>query len=412
MLLLNGAKKTMKICPKNRCTGCGVCGIVCPTNAIKMEYDDKGFITPQVDDEKCVECGKCISYCHVNRNGECTTSILEVYSVCAKDIDLRMGASSGGVVSIFAKNIFENGGVVVGAVFDENKVLHEDIAYSWDEYTKRGFARSKYVQSETRKCFSEIKLYLDNNKGYLLFVGTPCQNSALKKYLGDIKYENLIQIDFVCHGVPSPAVFSMYCKHLEEKYNSKIENIRFRVKKPSWSLSSTEYQFESGKIYRGNMMQDGYNVGFVTDIFLRESCYECKYASAARYSDITVCDYWGSREKTITDEDDKCGVSAMIIHTDKGKKLFDDTREKMLYKQVSYASVVAGNARLEYGRTENGIKELFWEDYQRGLNWHQLKKKYFGSLLKKYKLKSRIAMKYRYSVPFELLKILKKGWKN
>ena len=48
-----------KICDKEKCTGCGACKNICTKNAIKMEYDDKGFLIPVIDKEKCINCGLC-----------------------------------------------------------------------------------------------------------------------------------------------------------------------------------------------------------------------------------------------------------------------------------------------------------------------------------------------------------------
>ena len=60
---------------------------------------------------------------------------------------------------------------------------------------------SKYVQSHIGDIYKNVKNDLLNNK-LTLFIGTPCQVAGLKSFLRK-EYENLVTIDFVCHGVPS-----------------------------------------------------------------------------------------------------------------------------------------------------------------------------------------------------------------
>lgn len=52
----------------NKCTGCTVCSYVCPAKAITMQMNDEGFKYPLIDEEKCIECSKCIRFCHTLEN--------------------------------------------------------------------------------------------------------------------------------------------------------------------------------------------------------------------------------------------------------------------------------------------------------------------------------------------------------
>lgn len=401
----------MEICKVEECTGCGACYIVCPVKAIKLVKHAKGWLIPNVDSELCVKCNKCKDVCHINSYKIKFERQYGCYAVCAKNNIMRLEASSGGIVSILAQYVFLLGGAVVGAVFDQDQHLYEDIAFSWEEYCRKGFSRSKYVQSETRDCFTRIKEYLEQNRLPLLFVGTPCQNAALSTFLGK-SYSNLIKLDFVCHGVPSPEVFRSYCKYLEKRYNSPIKQIKFRVKRPSWSLSSTVYMFENGKKYIGNMMDDPYNACFVNNNSLRESCYNCKYCRMERTSDMTVCDYWGKREVQLSQQDEQLGVSAVIINSDIGNKYFSEIKELIISKEISYASILAGNARLQDAHCDHSNSEEFWKAYLSGKSWDELNE-FCVSYLDCVSKKTAFLMRYGTRQPIKfvrsIFRIMRKG---
>lgn len=396
----------MEICNVLECTGCGACASKCPKKAIDMIRDEKGFYVPKINGKLCVNCGLCKRVCHVNSYYNDTSSMNITYAACAKNKQIRAISSSGGIVTILARMVFNRGGLVVGAVFDDNNHLYEDISSSWDDYTKRKFFRSKYVQSDSRDIFSKIQKNLNDDR-LLMFVGTPCLCAALKTYLGR-RYDNLIIIDFVCHGVPSPGVFDSYCKYLENKYKSKIVDIDFRVKKPSWLLSSTVYRFKNGKTYKGNMLEDLYNSCFANNNNnIRKSCNGCRYSCEQRCSDITVCDYWGKREITLSPRDDKYGVSAVIIHTEKGKGCFGTIKDDIIFEPVTYESVRQGNSRLYDGSLNIQNEEGFWRDFIVGKDWDDLKP-YCTSWFEGVSYKTKFMMLYGHTVPIKLISYIKK----
>ena len=58
----------------------------------------------------------------------------------------------------------------------------------------------------------ECEKFLKNNRK-VMFSGTPCQVAALKHYLQH-DYDNLLTVDIICHGVPSPKVWNLYLDEL------------------------------------------------------------------------------------------------------------------------------------------------------------------------------------------------------
>lgn len=192
----------MKISDKldllNDCCGCGSCIDTCHRSAIVLEKSIYGYKIPKVDLSLCIDCGKCVSVCPVLNNKTSSYENRKVYSAHAKDEKQRNSGSSGSVFYSLGKEIIERGGVVYGAFFDEKLQLrHKGVA---DLSELVPLMKSKYIQSDTIGIFNEIKSYLNQNRP-VLFVGTPCQCSALNNIVKD--KTNLFVVDFICHGVPS-----------------------------------------------------------------------------------------------------------------------------------------------------------------------------------------------------------------
>lgn len=226
--------------------------------------------------------------------------------------DEREKSSSGGIFILLAKKVIEGNGVVFGARFDENwRVVH---GYAENIEDVIPFLTSKYVQSSMGNMFRKAKEFLKNNR-IVLFSGTPCQISGLKSYLGK-EYSNLLTVDFICHGVPSPKVWEEY---LKDKANGKtIRAINFRDKTEGWKKFSLKIEFEDGSIYRGTQFQDPYLKGFLKDIYLRPSCYQCLNKGIKRISDITLADFWGIEHVKPELFDDR-GISAVLVHSVRGE---------------------------------------------------------------------------------------------
>ncbi len=48
---------------KEECCGCTACYACCPQGAIFMVEDEEGFEYPEIDENKCVRCYKCLKVC-------------------------------------------------------------------------------------------------------------------------------------------------------------------------------------------------------------------------------------------------------------------------------------------------------------------------------------------------------------
>lgn len=365
----------MEICKKEDCCGCASCVSVCQYDAIKMEQDERGFYHPEVDEDKCVSCGLCVIRCPVNQRDkhESIVNNQRVYASFSKNKNIRKSSSSGGVFSIVAEEIIKQGGVVFGVKWNENLVATHDYCEAVEGLKE--FRTSKYVQSKTEGIYLKVKSFLDQGR-LVLFSGAPCHIEALNLFLHK-KYENLLTIDVVCHGVPSPGVFNNYIDYLNSKYNTQISYMRFRDKSPAW-LSSSNVYFTKNKQKNINkrVISDPYYITFVNNVHLRSSCYNCRFSNTNRPSDITLCDYWGYNVTKIKYLDFyKNGISAVIINTDKGNKIFDKIKNRLNIEAGDLASVVRGNRNLSAPQIKSNDTDRFWNDYTSGrLDWHDYNK--------------------------------------
>lgn len=302
------------------CCGCSACYSICPVNAITMNYNEKGFLYPTIDSEKCVVCRKCEKVCSYKSDiaQESTSDCDYIYAMKTNKLDVLNKSSSGGAFSLFSDEIISDHGAVVSALYDNNK--NEVKFQLYNDYITRDKARgSKYIQANLCNVFSESVNWLKSHEGKkLLFVGTGCQVAGFEKYISAMGLrERVILIDLICHGVPSLGLWKKYCDNLEKKYKNKCTSVSFKDKRNGW-MNPLAYVIIGDKKVNIN----GYSEWFYGGYSLRNSCFQCPYAKTNRKTDITIGDFWGIKD-TIPEFYNEKGVSLLIIHTEKGKKLFD-----------------------------------------------------------------------------------------
>ncbi len=362
MITLTDAKK---------CTGCASCEQACPAGALKMTQDAEGFLFPVANESLCTNCKKCINICPEENPLE-SIQPYEVYAVRAKDEEVVNRSSSGGVFGTLAREVINLGGVAFGAGFDKDlNVIHKS-AETFDELSE--LMGSKYVQSDIKNTYKEVKELL--KKGVqVLFTGTPCQCAGLKKFLMK-DYQNLLLVDFVCHGVPSPALFENYLESMGEK--DRIVKVRFRDKttdKKSGHFISLEY--ENAPVYRVPTVQDPYMLAFVQNVSLRRSCYNCGFKNFSSGSDITIGDFWGI-DKTDSSLRDKEGVSLCALNTEKGKLFFEKISDKADFDLRTLEEALKENKAIVSSTRENPLREKYLKDVSK-LSINKLADKYLSN---------------------------------
>lgn len=298
---------------KEDCCGCAACEQICPKHCINLNEDKEGFLYPTVNHTICINCGLCEKVCPVLTPKKERLPI-RTYAGKYLNAAIREDSSSGGVFTLLAEQIINQGGVVFGAKFNEDW----ELAHSYTE-TMDGIApmrRSKYVQSSINNTFRVAEKFLKQGRK-VLFVGTPCQTTGLKKYL-HTEYDNLFTVDFVCHGVPSPKVWRKYLDWIKtdkQKDRRQFVEINFRDKSTGWKNYSITYATLSEK--KTQRFQDNpYMQAFLANLTLRPSCYNCQFKKGQTESDITIGDFWGIERLKPTIDDD-LGVSLIMIHNPK-----------------------------------------------------------------------------------------------
>lgn len=304
-----------------------MCGDVCPKNSISFKEDTEGFFYPEVDEDTCVDCGICSQKCptlnvSVNDKSE------KAYSGYATQIENKDSGSSGGVFSLLATNILNEGGVVYGAAFDDNLKLKHRRIEAVEEL--RPLCKSKYLQSDCSEIYNQVRKEL-KAKRKVLFVGTPCQCQALKNFIGQKMQDNLMLVDFVCHGVPNQKLFDENLTWNENRFG-KVKGIEFRYKgkkvlHPQTLKMIYEKNGKEKSVLRMHY-QDPFYFGFQKHITLRRSCYQCQWAKPDRCSDVTLADFWGI-EKANLGLDSKQGVSCLLLNTEKGHLAFVGIQHKL-----------------------------------------------------------------------------------
>ena len=344
----------INITDKHNCCGCNACGDICPKQAISFKFDNEGFWYPEVDMQKCIDCGMCEKVCPCLNVKEAKQPI-RVFAAINPNEGIRMTSSSGGVFWMLVERIIGDGGVVFGAAFDNEWMVCHSSAESLGE--AKEFRGSKYVQSRVNGCYKQVQDALKQGRK-VLFSGTACQISALKEYIRK-DYDNLFTVDVVCHGVPSPGIWNDYIKTLAS--SKTIKSINFRDKRTGWRNYVFSVQFSDGSELKESHNKNLYMIGFLHDLYLRPSCHSCKFKACSCGSDITLGDFWGI-EKLVPEIDDNRGVSIVLINTPKGEEIIKAL--ELSFIEVEYELAIKGNLCISIATPEPKWRTEFMERYE------------------------------------------------
>ena len=379
---------------KAECSGCSACQQICGHGSISMQADEDGFLFPVKDLTTCVDCGLCEKVCPFVKP-DYNNPLTDAYAAMAKAPEERAMSSSGGLFYLIAKRVIEQGGIVYGAILDENMQVRHAHAESLAELTPlRG---SKYVQSNLDDTYRQIRSNLREGR-LVYFTGVGCQVAGLKSFL--IKqYDNLITSDLVCHGVPNQKLFDEHIAYLQKRYKGTVVDYKFRDNKKWGGCEIVYIQHKSGHIKVHTLPTydlSPYLYSFMYSMTVRMSCYSCPFAKTPRQGDITLADYWGA-QVYFPELDHSKGISLVTVNTPKGDEIIKNIESELIIEKsnIKEASHYNGNLvhNTEMPPIRASIFELIRKEGYKHVAQTVFRPPYYNKLYLKSKLRALIGDK-------------------
>lgn len=380
---------------KSQCCACGACVQTCGNKAIKMIADDEGFCYPIVDLGACIDCGLCSNICQYINKVEKSKEKQRAFGGQIADPKILSESTSGGAFTAIANEWCDENYVIFGATANGLDVYHKYITDKTELYQ---FRRSKYSQSKIGNSFIEARNFLNQGKK-VLFSGTPCQIAGLKSLLKGVIYDNLLTVEVVCEGVPSP----LYIKKLEQTIANSISVLDYRYKDHDrWDFQVMYIKSSEGKIYKRDRWFNPFWSIWLSHLMSRPSCYNCLYTTKERVADITLGDLWGVHIYCPDLYNNNRGASLIVTNTNKGERVVNAIigttffgRELDFETALRYQGPMRRSINLNYKRAEfmNDLRTL---DYK--------------SLIKKWAPKPRVKLlisKYIYGTNRQKVKLWK-----
>ncbi len=347
----------MKITDYEKCFGCSACEYICPKKCITMKFDSVGFYYPEIDETLCVECNKCSTVCPANINIR-TSDIQKVYKgyIDYIESDENQKSTSGAIFALLANQMLAYNGVVFGVSFDEDFKNVSHIACETVEQINK-CRGSKYIQSQTQGIYKQVKNQLEWGKK-VLFSGTPCQIAALYSCLGEHP-ENLITVDFVCHGVGSTAFYQAFLSNVTNDqgvcYVGFRDKLGCYIKSKFIVLDNNRQQ-----VYNVDSYKDGFGKAFANNLISRLSCGTCKFASTQRVSDISLAD----NVMFATEKEKIYGSSLVFINTKKGFEFFESVKSEAVIEELEREAVIPKIMHLNHPATPHKDRRVFLDTFK------------------------------------------------
>lgn len=330
---------------KAQCFGCEACAQACPKKAITITEDEEGFRYPVVDGSLCVGCHICNKVCPFENMPQKHEKDKYAFGGYHKDIKIRDRSTSGGAFSAIVDAWCDEDYVIFGAEADGLNVYH---SYIDDKENLPKYCKSKYSQSVIGDSFNKIKDFLKQGKK-VVFSGTPCQNAALLSFLRNTNVHNLLMIEVICEGVPSPLFVRKYEEYLFNKYKSRIKTLDYRYKdcQPlespifgKWDFQVMYTSLQSQMVIKKDRWFNPFWSIWLDHLMSRPSCYKCPFTEKGRVADITLGDLWGVHIYCPELYARNTGCSLIVCNTDKGKKALQLAKRFLNGHELSFEEAI------------------------------------------------------------------------
>ena len=364
---------------KAECFACEACSQICPKEAIQMQEDEEGFRYPVIDSKKCVNCGVCRRICPHEHLPEKFVTDKFVFGGYHIDKDIRFESTSGGAFSAIVDAFCDSNYVIFGAEAKGIDVFHN---YITDKYFLRKFRKSKYSQSTIGASYKQVSSFLLEGKK-VLFSGTPCQISGLRSFLGKTDMKNLLTVEVVCEGVPSPLYIRKYENALRRKYGSGIETLDYRYTGKSlfhhgkwdFEIMRTVLKKDNIEVEKDRWFNPFWSI-WLNHLMSRPSCYNCKFTTVGRVADITLGDLWGVHLYCPELYGENGGSSLVICNTEKGKTVAQQAIKQMYGHELDFYEALKYQSPLRKTIEANSKRNLFMKDIKSDMSYQEINRKW------------------------------------
>lgn len=350
---------------KADCMGCEACGQICFRGAISFPEDVEGFRYPQVDKEKCVNCGLCEKVCPITSMPNRYTDNKAAYGGYHLDDKIKDESTSGGAFSAIVETWCDENYVIFGAETRGLEVYHSFIT---DKAELGKFRKSKYTQSHMGDSYKEVRDFLKQGKK-VVFSGTPCQVAGLRSFLGKVDQSNLLTIEVICEGVPTPHYIRRFSEYIKDKYGDYISSIDYRYKdNRKWDFQVMLLNVESSsnphrnlKLKRDRWFNPFWSI-WLNHLMSRPSCYECKFANTSRVADVSLGDLWGVHLYCPELYGRNGGSSLIVCNTEKGKEALRLAQTKMYGHELRFEDALKYQSPMRKTISMNEKRSEFMSD--------------------------------------------------
>ena len=360
---------------KEECFGCESCVQSCPQNAIHMEKDEEGFSYPKVKLDVCTDCNNCHKVCPIEYPIEKSTEKQTAFGGYVTDSKIRGESTSGGIFSAIVDNWCDENYVIFGAASDGLNVYHD---YITDKNNISLFRKSKYLQSTIGSSFLDARNFLIEGKK-VVFSGTPCQIAGLKAFLKLYDTTNLLTIEVICEGVPSPFFMDRYNEYMEQKYGSQISKLDYRFKdmksfdnlgKGKWDFEVMLTTLEDGTEKKIDRWFNPFWDIWLKHLMSRPSCYHCPFTTKERVADISLGDLWGVHLYCPELYGNNAGSSLIICNTHKGNEALEISKKDIYGHSLDIDDAIKYQSAMRKPIDNNRDRAEFMEvvknmDYER-----------------------------------------------
>ena len=355
---------SIRIVDKQLCCGCEACVQICNHQAISIQEDEEGFRYPHVDYYACVECGLCEKVCQYIHPVAKNEKPQSAFGGNITDESILLESTSGGAFSAIVYAWCDHDFVVFGA---EAKGLNVYHSYITDKHELSRFRRSKYSQSVIGNAYHDAQRFLMSGKK-VLFSGTPCQIAGLKSFLHGKSYENLLTVEVICEGVPSPLFVRRYEEKIRIKYGCGIAALDYRYKDGNrwdYEVMLTSLNLPESKAIKCDRWFNPFWSIWLSHLMSRPSCYKCLYTTANRVADITLGDLWGVHLYCPDLFNSNKGASLVITNTAKGEKTVRSMMGDVFHgRELKISDALKYQGPMRKPIAENLNRKAFFADLQ------------------------------------------------